>query len=60
MSGPEYDLWYWPSIPGRGEFVRLLMEGAGITYRDRARSDGIEALVDDMERRSKSDEFAPY
>ena len=60
MSGPDYDLWYWPSIQGRGEFVRLLMEAAGITYRDRARDDGVEALVDDMERRSKSDEFAPY
>lgn len=60
MSGADYDLWYWPSIQGRGEFVRLLMEAAGITYRDRARDDGVEALVDDMERRSKSDEFAPY
>ena len=60
MSGADYDLWYWPSIQGRGEFVRLLIEGAGITYRDRARDDGFEALVDDMERRSKSDEFAPY
>ena len=32
-----YDLWYWPGIQGRGEFVRLPMEAAGIEYRDRAR-----------------------
>ena len=48
----SYDLWYWPSIPGRGEFVRLALEGAGVPYRDRAREDGVEALVDDMEGRS--------
>jgi glutathione S-transferase len=23
-----YELWYWPSIPGRGEFVRLALEPA--------------------------------
>ena len=47
-----YDLWYWPSIQGRGEFVRLPLEAAGIEYRDRARDEGAEALMDDMEARS--------
>ncbi|WP_419826577.1 glutathione S-transferase [Sphingomonas sp.] len=28
------ELWYWPGIPGRGEFVRLLLEAAGIPYRE--------------------------
>ncbi len=60
MSGAGYDLWYWPSIQGRGEFVRLLMEGAGIAYRDRAREDGVGALVDDMERRSEGGDSAPF
>ena len=26
-----YELWYWPSIPGRGEFPRLALEGAAST-----------------------------
>jgi glutathione S-transferase len=33
----EYDLYYWPSIQGRGEFVRLALEDAGAAYRDVAR-----------------------
>lgn len=41
-----YDFWYWPTIAGRGEFVRLTLEACGIDYRDRAREDGVEALVD--------------
>ncbi len=54
-----YDLWYWPGIQGRGEFVRLALEAAGVAYRDRAREDGVEALVDDMEQRSGIRPFAP-
>ena len=26
----RYNLWYWPSIQGRGEFVRLPLEAADI------------------------------
>jgi glutathione S-transferase len=33
----SYDLFYWPGIQGRGEFVRLALEDAGATYRDVAR-----------------------
>lgn len=54
-----YDLWYWPSLQGRGEFVRLPMEAAGIQYVDRARRDGAEALVADMAAREKRPPFAP-
>lgn len=32
-----YELHYWPGIPGRGEFVRLALEEAGIDYVDVAR-----------------------
>ena len=32
------ELYYWPGIPGRGEFVRLLLEEAGADYVDVARS----------------------
>jgi len=34
---PRYDLYYWPTIQGRGEFVRLVFEDAGVAYRDMAR-----------------------
>ena len=34
-----YQLHYWPSIQGRGEFVRLALEAAGADYVDVARGD---------------------
>lgn len=33
----RYELYYWPAIPGRGEFVRLALEDAGADYVDVAR-----------------------
>lgn len=36
----KYELYYWPRIPGRGEFVRLALEEAGCTYVDVARRRG--------------------
>ena len=33
----HYELYYWPSIQGRGEFVRLALEEAGARYTDVAR-----------------------
>jgi glutathione S-transferase len=32
-----YELYYWPSVQGRGEFVRLSLEEAGAAYVDVAR-----------------------
>lgn len=32
-----YELYYWPSIQGRGEFIRLALEEAGAAYVDVAR-----------------------
>lgn len=32
-----YELYYWPSTPGRGEFVRLALEEGGADYIDVAR-----------------------
>lgn len=29
-----YELYYWPTIQGRGEFVRLALEEAGVAYED--------------------------
>jgi glutathione S-transferase len=48
-----YELHYWPTIQGRGEFVRLALEAAGASYVDVARgtptdaspkSRGVEAM----------------
>ena len=36
----RYELYYWPTIQGRGEFVRLALEEAGADYRDVARWSG--------------------
>src|SRR5262249_47640857 len=30
----RYELYYWPTIQGRGEFVRLAMEAASADYVD--------------------------
>lgn len=54
-----YDLWYWPSIPGRGEFVRLALEAAEIPYVDRARGAGEEGLLADLNDRTGRTPFAP-
>ena len=52
-------LWYWPEIPGRGEFVRLFMEAAEVEYTDMAREEGVEALIADMGSREGIKPFAP-
>lgn len=44
-SGVIYQLYYWPTIQGRGEFVRLLLEEAGARYVDVARESGPGAGV---------------
>lgn len=49
-----YELHYWPTIQGRGEFVRLALEYAGIAYVDVARGPidadgGEQALVDSLQ-----------
>jgi len=46
---PHYELYYWPSIQGRGEFVRLVLEEAEAPYLDVARlpepSGGVKAMM---------------
>ena len=36
----RYELYYWPTIQGRGEFVRLALEAAGADYVDVVRAPG--------------------
>ena len=56
----RYGLWYWPSIQGRGEFLRLPLEAAGIDYVDCAREEGVEALVANLaQHAAKRGSFAP-
>jgi len=46
----RYELYYWPSIQGRGEFVRLALEDAGADYVDEARRPkGMAAMMRFME-----------
>jgi len=43
-----YELYYWPEIQGRGEFVRLALEEAGADYVDVARDEaagGMRAMM---------------
>jgi glutathione S-transferase len=45
----SYELYYWPGIPGRGEFVRLALEDAGCAYVDMAREpDGMRRMTELM------------
>ena len=56
----RYELYYWPSIQGRGEYVRLALEDAGANYADVARGDrGMAAMSRMMEARSGMPPFAP-
>jgi glutathione S-transferase len=46
----RYELYYWPGIQGRGEFVRLALEEAGADYVDVARGrDGMAAMTSLLE-----------
>ena len=53
----KYELYYWPSIQGRGEFIRLALEDAGANYVDVARRPkGMQAMAFQMKRNQV---FAP-
>ncbi|KAF3905673.1 hypothetical protein ABW21_db0208458 [Orbilia brochopaga] len=43
----KYELLYWPGVPGRGEFVRLALEAAGVPYKDTTNEEdtGIRKLL---------------
>ena len=60
-----YELHYWPTIQGRGEFVRLALEAAGASYIDVARgaedaSLGLPVMLHHLEgRKQPHPPFAP-
>jgi glutathione S-transferase len=52
-----YELYYWPTIQGRGEFVRLALEEAGADYVDVARGpDGVSSMT----RMMKNTDHPPF
>src|SRR5436309_6540052 len=57
-----FELYYWPSIQGRGEFVRLALEEAGADYVDVARlkgaGQGVKGMMAMMEREAAP--FTPF
>src|SRR5712671_1394940 len=56
----RYELYYWPGIQGRGEYVRLALEDAGADYADVARSErGMAAMMRMMEGSRGRPPFAP-
>ena len=56
----RYELYYWPGIQGRGEYVRLALEEAGADYADVARTErGMPAMMKMMEVRQGMPPFAP-
>jgi glutathione S-transferase len=56
----RYELYYWPSIQGRGEYVRLALEDAGADYDDLARSErGMAAMMKMMQAHTGTPPFAP-
>jgi glutathione S-transferase len=57
-----YEFYYWPTIQGRGEFVRLALEDASADYVDVARQGeaGVEAMLTAMRNPAESPPpFAP-
>src|SRR2546423_10873100 len=60
-----YELYYWPGIQGRGEFIRLALEEAGARYVDvavlpEAKGGGVPAILQVLEARNiQRPPFAP-
>src|SRR5271168_4253886 len=55
-----YELYYWPGLQGRGEFVRLALEAAGVEYRDVARLPRAEGFGMPALMRALKAEGSPY
>lgn len=55
-----YELIYWPSIPGRGEHIRLALEEAGATYTDTAHiENGIQSVMAQIDAKNTGDDENP-
>jgi len=54
----HYELYYWTGIQGRGEFIRLALEDAGVAYTDMARVHGDGIITPFLE--GKADGAQPF
>lgn len=54
-----YELYYWPTIQGRGEYVRLALEEAGARYDDVCRGPGGMAAMNRLMADGATPPFAP-
>lgn len=64
---PKYELIYWGGIPGRGEYIRLPLEAAGVAYSDPGNEmkNGMKSVTSMIDQKSLGDKdgnppvFAP-
>jgi glutathione S-transferase len=64
MRPAFYELYYWPGIPGRGEFVRLALEEAAAPYLDvarlpKSRGGGVATMMKALRSAGPLEPFAP-
>jgi glutathione S-transferase len=64
VTAKPYELYYWPSIQGRGEFIRLALEDADAPYIDVARlsereGGGVKTMMRMMKSSEGLEPFAP-
>jgi glutathione S-transferase len=59
MSTTSYTLYYWPEIPGRGEYVRLLFEASNTPYTDNTDINALQARVMTTDTVGHPPHFAP-
>jgi glutathione S-transferase len=55
----KYELYYWPDIQGRGEYIRLALEEAKAPYVDLARGSGGTSVMMRMMDEGATPPFAP-
>jgi len=57
----RYQLYYWPGLQGRGEFVRLALEDTGAAYDDVARQPGgMAKMMAAMEGKGEGEKRPPF
>jgi glutathione S-transferase len=55
----SYELYYWPGLPGRGEFIRLAFEEAGTKYKDIALDEDAVEMIEKITGETRHPSFAP-
>ncbi|KAH8103035.1 glutathione S-transferase C-terminal-like protein [Cristinia sonorae] len=59
LKTEDYVLYYWPGIPGRGEYVRLVFEYAGVEYTEQSDPASLLPTITDPTKASHPPAFAP-